>query len=349
MIIGHPGSWQQFQFRPDNKGLNVMEMKSKYLHEQYLFEAQMLNLQQLHQQNMFMNGSGGGGPLPSSEPTPTYSTALQLTFNDTLANVSTAYSYDVTSAAAWNNSGRITFNGSNSNFEAVETVNNNSIILKGNEEGLAVILDTFSGDAYLTSIIDINDNCITEIGDNSFDGASALETVTLNAVTTIGIASFANCSSLTLVSFSSLITIPNGLDVTQGTFAYCDLSSLANLDDGFPSLVTAGGFSFYQTGLNSVRSLTLNSIGVQAFARSSVGTVDITTGGTITIRDRAFNNCSSLNNISIPSKIDWTSVTTQFLGVADEGNGVFNASDISEGSVTYLETPPKVWVITPAS
>jgi hypothetical protein len=50
MIIGHPGSWQQFQFRPDNKGLNVMEMKSKYLHEQYLFEAQMLNLQQLHQQ-----------------------------------------------------------------------------------------------------------------------------------------------------------------------------------------------------------------------------------------------------------------------------------------------------------
>ena len=47
MIIGHPGTWQQFQFRPDNKGLNVMEMKSKYLHEQYLFEAQMNTLNQM--------------------------------------------------------------------------------------------------------------------------------------------------------------------------------------------------------------------------------------------------------------------------------------------------------------
>ena len=33
MIIGHPGTWQQFQFRPDNRDLNVMEMKSKYIHE----------------------------------------------------------------------------------------------------------------------------------------------------------------------------------------------------------------------------------------------------------------------------------------------------------------------------
>jgi hypothetical protein len=38
-----------------------MEIKSKYLHEQYLFEAQMLNLQQMQQQNLFMNGIGGGG------------------------------------------------------------------------------------------------------------------------------------------------------------------------------------------------------------------------------------------------------------------------------------------------
>ena len=49
MLIGHPGSWQQFQYRSDNKGLSVMEMKSKYLHEQYLFENELFNLQQ-HQQ-----------------------------------------------------------------------------------------------------------------------------------------------------------------------------------------------------------------------------------------------------------------------------------------------------------
>ena len=50
MLIDHPGSWQQFQYRPDKKNLSVMEMKSKYLHEQYLFEAQMNTLNQIHQQ-----------------------------------------------------------------------------------------------------------------------------------------------------------------------------------------------------------------------------------------------------------------------------------------------------------
>jgi hypothetical protein len=59
MLLNHPGSWQQFQYRSDNKGLSVMEMKSKYLHEQYLFENELFNLQQ-HQQNLFMNGVGGG-------------------------------------------------------------------------------------------------------------------------------------------------------------------------------------------------------------------------------------------------------------------------------------------------
>ena len=68
MIIGHPGSWQQFQLRLDNKNLSVMEMKSKYLQEQYLFEAQTLN--QIHQHNLFMNSVGGGGNY--NEPTITY-------------------------------------------------------------------------------------------------------------------------------------------------------------------------------------------------------------------------------------------------------------------------------------
>jgi hypothetical protein len=43
-----------------------MELKSKYLNEQYLFEAQMVQLQ--HQHNIFMNGGGGG--LSSTPTTP---------------------------------------------------------------------------------------------------------------------------------------------------------------------------------------------------------------------------------------------------------------------------------------
>lgn len=344
MIIGHPGTWQQFQFRPDNKGLNVMEMKSKYLHEQYLFEAQMLNLQQIQQQNMFMNGTGGGGP---SSSTPTYSTALQLTFNDTLAGVASDFGFDPEDINLWN--GKFI----NGGFEAL-TINNSDpsapiITLKGNDTNIGIDADAFQNKTTLFSLIDLYNNCINEIGSNCFETNSAIQNVILNNVTTIGTAAFVGCSSLSSVSFNSLTTIPDGNSEVDGVFANCDLSGLDNFDDGFPSLQIAGAFSFYQTGLNSVRSSTLNSIGIQAFARSSVGTIDISTDSTITIRDRAFNNCSSLNTITIPSKIDWTSVTTQFLGVADEGNGVFNASDISEGSVTYLQTSPKDWIITSAS
>lgn len=84
MIIGHPGSWQQFQLRLDNKNLSVMEMKSKYLHEQYLFEAQILN--QIHQQNPFMNGVGGGGNY--SEPSITYYGMYINGFDSILGNSS---------------------------------------------------------------------------------------------------------------------------------------------------------------------------------------------------------------------------------------------------------------------
>ena len=61
--INHPGSWQSYVNRPDNKGLNIMEVRDKYLREQLLFEQQM-NFQ--IQQQMLSSASGGGGPLPQT-------------------------------------------------------------------------------------------------------------------------------------------------------------------------------------------------------------------------------------------------------------------------------------------
>jgi len=58
-IVNHPGPWQYYVNRPDNKGLNIMEIKSKYLQEQLLFE-QYMSFQMQQQMLSSQNASGGG-------------------------------------------------------------------------------------------------------------------------------------------------------------------------------------------------------------------------------------------------------------------------------------------------
>ncbi len=58
-IVNHPGSRQHYVNRPDNKGLNIMEIKSKYLQEQLLFE-QYMSFQMQQQMLLSQNASGGG-------------------------------------------------------------------------------------------------------------------------------------------------------------------------------------------------------------------------------------------------------------------------------------------------
>jgi len=337
MISNHPGPWQQYHFRSDNRGLSIMELKSKYLHEQYLFENELFNLQQQHQQNVFMNG-GGGGPL-STQSAPTYSTALKLTFNDTLANMATNYGYNVTSATAWNNTGRFTFNGSNSNFGTVEVVDNFSIILKGNEEGLAVEVDTFSGDTYLTFIEDLNANCITEVKDGAFN-AAVLERVTLGAMTTVGGAAFAGCGSLGLVRFTSLTTIPNAGDVSSGVFASCDLSG-DNLGTMFPALVTIGDFAFYRTNIPTINSSTITTIGFRAFDSStsltSINLTNFVTFGNAT-GGRSFASCEGLINIAL-SKVCtfFNNNPDTFIGVANAGLAIVDNANINNPSILYIK------------
>lgn len=43
MIIGnHPGPWNSFYLRPDNKGLPMLEIKRKYLAEQLQYEEYLM-------------------------------------------------------------------------------------------------------------------------------------------------------------------------------------------------------------------------------------------------------------------------------------------------------------------
>lgn len=50
LTVNHPGPWHLFLNRPDNKGLHILEVKQKYLHEQLTYENQLS--QTVHVQNM---------------------------------------------------------------------------------------------------------------------------------------------------------------------------------------------------------------------------------------------------------------------------------------------------------
>jgi hypothetical protein len=66
-IVNHPGPWQYYVNRPDNKGLNIMEIKSKYLQEQLLFEQYMSF--QMQQQLLLSQNASGGGRIKTKDDT----------------------------------------------------------------------------------------------------------------------------------------------------------------------------------------------------------------------------------------------------------------------------------------
>lgn len=339
MIIGHPGTWQQFQFRPDNKGLNVMEMKSKYLHEQYLFEAQMLNLQQMQQQNPFMNGAGGGGPSPSSEPTPpppTYATEVQFYFIGTRSAVTTELGWDPTELENWHTNA---FSSSPRDpFEVIETTTGGDdllVTLKGNYDYLAVLgLNVFENKTLLARVWDVNDNCIVQVRNECFYQCTGLTEVTLNAVTDMGLEAFFQCAVLDTVSFNSLVTIPDASvdSLEYGVFNGCPLSSL-DFGGNFTNLQYVGEYAFYNTGFRSVISSTINTIRKRAFADSAVDTLEIAT--TVDFGDRAFAQ-SALQAINLPFNNTFFDGGV-FGDVPSGGEAYVTNDDASEQAITYLE------------
>jgi hypothetical protein len=341
MIIGHPGTWQQFQFRPDNKGLNVMEMKSKYLHEQYLFEAQMNTLNQIHQQNTFMNGVGGGTTSPS------YATELRLSFNNDLQTIESDFGFDPRDVSSWNNK------FVNGGFETLTIDNSNLsapiITLKGNDTNIGIDGDVFQEKITLLSLIDLHDNCINEIGANCFENNSIIQNVILNNVTIIGVAAFGGCTSLTSVGFSSLITIPNANDTSTGVFNNCALDGGEDLGTMFPALVTIGNFAFFRTNIPTITSSTITTIGFRAFDQSALTSINLTspvTFGNVT-GGRSFATCSSLNSITLPSICTFFGNNNNtFIDVADGGEAIVNNTNINNPSMLYLKNTLN-WSVNP--
>jgi hypothetical protein len=78
--VDHPGLWQYYVNRPDNKGLPLMEIKNKYMREQLLFEQYMSF--QIQQQMLLSQNASGGGRAKTAED----STANEYVANDYVEN-----------------------------------------------------------------------------------------------------------------------------------------------------------------------------------------------------------------------------------------------------------------------
>lgn len=351
MIIGHPGTWQQFQFRPDNKGLNVMEMKSKYLHEQFLFEAELFNLQQ--QQNMFMNG-GGGGPSPSSTPTPlSYTTELRLTFNDNLAAVQDEFGVNPSLLSTWN------AKFPSANFETISINESNpgnpEIILKGNTENEGQVADrAFINKTTIGSIVDVNANCIIETAGTESFSQSGLVTVNLGAITTIDSTAFFQCTSLTSVLMPNLTSIGTGV---MGSSAFYSCTSLETVEmddivripdytffncggltnlDGFKSLDRVGTYSFAFSGLRDIISETLITIDQYAFYRcNSLRSITLGNTNNISVGENAFEKCGQLDSINAYGDLIFGG-NDVFLDVADNGIANFTQNQENEENLNNL-------------
>lgn len=142
-------------------------------------------------------------------------------------------------------------------------------------------------------------NSVTSIDNYTFYGCSGLTTVTIsNSVTSIGNSAFSNCNGLTSIE------IPEGVDHI-GDEAFLECSSLSSIS--FPkSLKSIGGKALDGTPWLNAQTDDLVYIGSVAYLYKGVMPYNcelILRDGTTGIAGYAFNKCSNLASISIPTTV----------------------------------------------
>ena len=190
----HPGHWQHFILRNDNRGLTTEQMRQKYLKEQLLFENYISFVQQ--QQLLMSNAASGGGPLPSPTPSPS-SGDLTLVFSS-FNTIDLFLPDGVDSLNDWNTQLVATGNPYTSISVDAETYTiylsgGSNIVLKDN--AFNGILEDPNGLG--EDLLQIQDNgTIVGVGNYTFYYCQNLTTVELLGATTISDYVFANCTKL---------------------------------------------------------------------------------------------------------------------------------------------------------
>jgi hypothetical protein len=137
---------------------------------------------------------------------------------------------------------------------------------------------------------------VTKIGENSFYGYSALESVTLpDGVTSIGNYAFAYCSSLTSIN------IPNGVtSIGDYAFAYCTNLTTINIPNSVTSIAgtTFKGCTSLPV-IDNIRYMDQFLIGAVDRSLSSYTIRE----GTKWIGPEAFDGCANMTSITIPNSI----------------------------------------------
>lgn len=148
--------------------------------------------------------------------------------------------------------------------------------------------------SYANVITKVTVKGVKTLGSNAFDSFDKLTSVTMTGVTEIGYSAFSDCSALTKVSLS------NVTKVGDSAFSGCtSLSSVTNSG----SVESFGDSAFYQC--SALKSVTLNKdakMGQYVFAETGFTAV-IWPKENDTISAHAFEGCSSIETIEIPSNV----------------------------------------------
>ena len=140
---------------------------------------------------------------------------------------------------------------------------------------------------------------VTAVGENAFNGQSALQSVSMpNSVNTIGASAFRDCANLQTIQLSNSLT-----QILDLTFYGCN--SLKNI--ALPQSIQSIGKSAFRdcealTGL--VFNKELESIGNYAFHNSGLKSVDLSLCSCITsISPSVFANNKQLTNVVLPANL----------------------------------------------